>query len=43
MTITLRVSGPLTFIWVKLVAQGIVDTIPEQMDSLMKFAESGNE
>ncbi len=43
MTITLQVTGPLKFIWIKLVAQGIVDTIPEQMDSLMKFAESGNE
>ncbi len=43
MTTTLRVTGPLTFIWVKLVAQGIVDTIPEQMDSLVKCAESGNE
>lgn len=43
MTTTLQVMGPLKFIWVKLVAQGIFDTIPQQMDSLIKYAESKDE
>jgi hypothetical protein len=40
MTISIQVTGPLRFIWIKLVAQGIVDTIPEQMDALMNLAKS---
>lgn len=43
MTTTVKVTGPLRFIWVKLVATGIVDTIPEQMDSLIKLAKSRDE
>lgn len=40
MTTTVQVTGPLKFIWIKLVAKGIVDTIPEQMDALMELAKS---
>lgn len=43
MTSTLHVSGPLTFLWVWLVAKNIADTIPVQMDSLIKYAESRHE
>ena len=42
LTTTVRVSGPLKFLWVKLVGQGIVDTLPEQMDSLAALASSQN-
>jgi hypothetical protein len=38
LTTTVKVTGPLTFLWVKLVAQNIADTLPEQMEGLVKCA-----
>lgn len=40
LTTTIRMSGPLKLIWIKLVAQGIADTLPEQMESLVKLARA---
>jgi hypothetical protein len=40
LTTTIKVEGLLTGLWVKLVAQKIVDTLPEQMDSLVALARS---
>lgn len=40
LTTTIRIAGPLRFIWVKLVGQGIVDTLPEQMEALVSLARS---
>ena len=31
MTTTMRVTGPLAWLWVKIVAQGIVDSLPNDM------------
>lgn len=33
---TLVVKGPLRYVWIKLVAQHVADTIPEEMDALIK-------
>lgn len=38
LTNTLVVTGPLKYLWIKLVAQNIADTVPEEMDSLVKLA-----
>ncbi len=37
---TVFVTGPLAFLWVKLVAQNVVDTIPEEMEALVKLAHN---
>lgn len=42
LTSTLVVTGPLQFLWAKLVAQNIANTLPQQMDALVSFARSGN-
>jgi hypothetical protein len=39
LTTTMTVSGPLTFLWVRLVAQGIVNTLPNQMNALVTLAK----
>ncbi len=33
---TLVVKGPLRYLWIKLVAQHVADSIPEEMDALIK-------
>jgi hypothetical protein len=38
LTITIRVEGPLTWLWRKLVAQKVADEAPRQMASLATFA-----
>lgn len=38
----LVVTGPLKWIWIKLVAQNVADTIPEEMESLAKLARGKN-
>jgi hypothetical protein len=37
-TTTMKVKGILTFLWVKLVAQNIVNALPEEMEQQVKFA-----
>jgi hypothetical protein len=40
LTNTLIVTGPLKFLWVKLVAQNVASTVPQDMDALIAFARS---
>lgn len=39
LTTTMTVSGWLSWVWVRLVAQGIVDRLPEQMNALVDLAK----
>lgn len=34
----LVVTGPLKWLWIKLVAQNVADTVPEEMESLVRIA-----
>lgn len=34
------VTGPLKWLWIKLVAQNVADTVPEETESLVKLARS---
>lgn len=38
LTNTLVVTGPLKWLWIKLVAQNVADTVPEEMEALVKYA-----
>jgi Polyketide cyclase / dehydrase and lipid transport len=38
-TTTMRVEGLLSFLWVKLVAKGIVDGLPNETEQQIKFAK----
>ena len=38
LTTTMKVEGFLSFLWVKLVAQKIIDTLPEDMSNQIKVA-----
>ncbi len=38
LTNKLVVNGPLYWLWIKLVAQNVADTIPGEMDALVKHA-----
>lgn len=42
-TNTLVVTGPLKWVWVKLVAQNVADTVPDEMEKLMKLARQSND
>jgi hypothetical protein len=42
LTNTLVVTGPLKFLWIKLVAQNVANTVPEEMDALVKLAREMN-
>lgn len=42
LTNTLVVTGPLKFLWIKLVAQKVADTVPQEMDALVKLARDKN-
>lgn len=42
LTNTLVVTGPLKWLWIKLVAQNVADTIPEEMESLVKLARGSH-
>jgi len=35
---TLVVTGPLKYLWIKLVAQHVADTVPQEMDALVNLA-----
>ncbi|MBY0273107.1 MAG: polyketide cyclase [Alphaproteobacteria bacterium] len=37
---TLVVTGPLKFLWVKLVAQNVADSVPKEMEALVDLAKS---
>ena len=37
-TTTMKVEGLLSFLWIKLVPQGIVDTLPIEMEAQIKYA-----
>ncbi len=39
---TLSVIGPLKWLWIKLVAQNVADTVPEEMESLVKLVGGRN-
>ena len=39
LTTTMTVSGLLSFLWVRLVAQGIVNTLPTQINALVTLAK----
>lgn len=32
------VTGPLKFLWIKLVAQNVADTVPQEMEALVDLA-----
>lgn len=38
LTNTLVVKGPLKLLWIKLVAQNVADTVPQEMDALVALA-----
>ena len=40
---TLIVTGPLKWLWIKLVAQNVADTIPDEVDALVNLARNMNE
>ena len=37
----LVVTGPLKWLWIKLVAKNVADTAPDEMDSLVNLARQG--
>ena len=39
-TNTLVVTGPLKWLWVKLVAQHVANTVPNEMDALIDYSQS---
>lgn len=40
LTNTMIVTGPLKWLWIKLVAQNVAESIPEETESLVKLARS---
>jgi hypothetical protein len=40
LTNKLVVTGPLKWLWIKLVAKGVADTVPGEMDALVNLASS---
>ncbi|MCE5294451.1 MAG: hypothetical protein LLF94_07555 [Chlamydiales bacterium] len=42
LTNTLVVTGPLKWLWIKLVAQDVANSIPEQMETLIMRARGSN-
>ncbi len=43
LTNTMVVTGPLKWLWIKLVAQNVADTVPDEIEALMKLAKSQSE
>ena len=43
LTNTLTVTGPLKWLWIKLVAQNVADTVPSEMDALVQHAQKAYE
>lgn len=42
LTNTLVVTGPLKWLWIKLVAQKVADTVADHMDALVKLAHTNH-
>ncbi len=42
LTSRLVVTGSLQWIWIKLVAQNVADTVREEMENLVKLARGSN-
>lgn len=42
LTNTMVVTGPLRWIWIKLVAQHVADTIPNEMEALIHLARNSS-
>ena len=42
LTNKLVVTGPLKWLWIKLVAQNVADTVPEEMERLVNLARGIN-
>lgn len=42
LTNTLTVTGPLSWLWIKLVAQHVADSVPTEMENLIKLARRNN-
>lgn len=42
LTNKLVVTGPLKWLWIKLVAQNVADTVPLEMEALVKLARDRN-
>jgi hypothetical protein len=40
LTNTLKVMGPLRWLWIKLVAQTVADSIPQEMEALIEQTKS---
>jgi len=40
LTNTLTVTGPLKFLWIKLIAQNVADSVPHEMEALVELARS---
>ncbi|MBS0184885.1 MAG: polyketide cyclase [Proteobacteria bacterium] len=38
LTNTLKVTGPLKWLWIKFVAQNVANTVPEEMEALVNLA-----
>ena len=43
LTNTLVVTGPLKWLWIKLVEQNVADTVPEEVELLVKLARGLND
>ena len=42
LTNTLVVTGPLKWLWIKLVAKNVADTVPDETEALVQLARSAN-
>lgn len=42
MTVTMRLEGPLAWLWYRLVAKGIVEKLPSEMAQLESFCRSSS-
>ena len=42
LTNKLVVTGPLKWLWIKLVAQNVADTVPEEMENMVNLARAKN-
>lgn len=40
LTNTLVVNGPLKWLWIKLVAQNVADTVPQEMEALVNLSKA---
>ncbi len=43
LTNTLVVTGPLKFLWIKLVAQHVADSVPQEIDALIELAKKSHD